>query len=286
MQANLEKLIEGYDAGCIVGDQEYAFWNILAYAVSALYAGQEPTTLAQVLKKYVKRAIQCQRASAARCITILLHAALELSGDTDSENIYEHLLNTTEDAILLQNDHRACIQIYTKRKFSLILKDDMDGAIEVYGLSSNRFGPRFMFMKTTIYTMSVFLDGLIAFYAARKNKNEEEHWLAIGMDSLTLMKKWARLSTWNFESKLLLLEAEHLFQEGNALEKYEASIIAARNHRFKHEEGLAHSKLGYYHLSHGRKADAAQSFVQAKRCYMQWGAHSLLKRIEDLDIQT
>lgn len=79
--------------------------------------------------------------------------------------------------------------------------------------------------------------------------------------------------------KLLLLEAEHLFQEGSelALGKYKASIIAARNHRFIHEEGLAYSKLGHYHIAQGRETDAAHSFTKAEECYEKWGMHSLVK---------
>ena len=232
----------------------------------------------------VKRAIQCQRTSAARSLIPLLHAALELNGGTDGENIYRHFLNTTEDAMLKQNDRRACILIWTKRKFTSVLTDDMDGAIEVIGLSSKHpFGSRLEAMKTPQYIMSVFLDGLIAFYAARKKKSTEKKWLDLGLESLNAMKKWAELSKWNFLSKLLLLEAEYLFVRGDGLAfgKYEAAITAAQTSRFIHEEGLAYSKLGHYYLSHGRDTDASQSFAHAKRCFEKWGARRLVEALRN-----
>eukprot|EP01082_Thalassiosira_pseudonana_P010612 g9521.t1 g9521 contig37:145317-146493(+) len=52
-------------------------------------------------------------------------------------------------------------------------------------------------------------------------------------------------STWNFENKLLLLEAEHHFAIGDfeAAKKYGASCESARNHRFLQEEGLTRKRL-------------------------------------------
>lgn len=132
-----------------------------------------------------------------------LSAVLELMGDPDNaENVYSHFLNTTEDSLLQQNDRRACILIWTKRKFTRILKDDMEGAVEVYELSLNHpFGPRMKYVKTMPFIMSVFLDGLIAFYSGRKNR-EEQKWSTIGVNSIKLMKKWTQLSRWNFENKV------------------------------------------------------------------------------------
>jgi len=282
MQASLEKLLEGYDIGCNTGDQEFACWNLVSYAGLALYTGQPLQALEKDLKKYIKRAIQCQRIAAACSITPLLSAVLDLDGSKNDEDIYMHFLNTTEDKMLQSNDRRACALIWTKRKFSRVMKNDMDGAITVYKLSTgHRFGkPNF---KTTPFIMGVFLDGLIAFYAARKKKSTEKKWLDLGLESLNAMKKWAELSKWNFHSKLLLLEAEYLFVRGDglALGKYEAAIIAAQTSRFIHEEGLAYSKLGHYYLSHGRDTDASQSFAHAKRCFEKWGARRLVEALRN-----
>lgn len=54
MQASLPKLLEGYRAGCIAGDQEYACWNLLSYGVLALYTGQPLTNLGNDLRKCEK----------------------------------------------------------------------------------------------------------------------------------------------------------------------------------------------------------------------------------------
>lgn len=66
-----------------------------------------------------------------------------------------------------------------------------------------------------------------------------------------------------------------------ALEKYEASIEAARDHRFVHEEGLAYEKAATYHLNKGRNKEALDYFAQAEKCYERWGAHTLVNRIRN-----
>jgi len=67
-----------------------------------------------------------------------------------------------------------------------------------------------------------------------------------------------------------------------ALEKYEASIASAKSHRFVHEMGLANYLFGQYHLAQGRRDDARQSFFEAKKCYITWGAFALVSQMEQL----
>ena len=221
---------------------------------------------------------------AAFSIAPSLAAAVELSGDTSKNNIYSLLLDTTEDYILnKQSDRRCCMLIWNSRKFTLIYKDDMDSAVQMYKSSLNHpLRSLVTPMKTMPMIIGVFTDGLIGLYEARKHQEDEQQWSTLGDKSLKLFQRWAGLSKWNFSNKMHLLEAEHYFLQGNALaiEKYKASIEAARNHRFIHEEGLAHTKFGYYHLATGSNIEAKKCFQQADACYKRWGAHSLPKKLE------
>ena len=61
---------------------------------------------------------------------------------------------------------------------------------------------------------------------------------------------------------------------------YQASVRAAREHRFVHEEGLAEEKLATFCLHNGLHDDAMGHFNNAKKCYEVWGAHSLVERID------
>ena len=96
-------------------------------------------------------------------------------------------------------------------------------------------------------------------------------------------KTRVQCSHWNFSNKLSLLEAEYCFLKNDdegAVAFYTASIKAAHEHRFVHEEGLAEEKLATYLLHKGEHEDAMHHFVNAKKCYDVWGAQALVKRVQ------
>lgn len=96
------------------------------------------------------------------------------------------------------------------------------------------------------------------------------------------MKKWTDGSSWNCANKLYLLQAEYFFLKNDerAYACYRASITKAREHKFNHEEGLAHEKLATYLLYKNQHDEALQHFQNAKKCYATWGANVLVQRIE------
>lgn len=138
--------------------------------------------------------------------------------------------------------------------------------------------------RTVSILVTMFIDGLIGFFFARKHNQDEEKWLKIGQDAMHSMRKWASsCSEWNFTNKLHLLEAEYHFLKGDekhAMKFYNASIKSARDHRFVHEEGLAEEKLATYLLHQRKRYEAMSAFANAKKCYERWGAHILVRRME------
>lgn len=128
----------------------------------------------------------------------------------------------------------------------------------------------------------VFFEGLTAFHFARCSPNEAK-WMGIGENALSHMRTWVKHSTWNFENKLLLLEAERFFSIGkreDAKNKYQASIESGRVHRFIHEEGLAMELLGKFHTENGDFDDADEQISNARSCYEKWGAFALVDLLD------
>ena len=137
--------------------------------------------------------------------------------------------------------------------------------------------------RTLFFLVSTFIDGLIALYFARKHREEDEaKWTSVAEKSIELMKKLAKSSPWNFSNKLFLLQAEYFFykDDDRAYACYKTSIKKAREHRFNHEEGLAHEKLATYLLHKNKHGEALQYFQNAKKCYSTWGATVLEQRVE------
>jgi len=132
--------------------------------------------------------------------------------------------------------------------------------------------------QTVLYT---FYEGLVAFQMIRSQPNEEE-WVGIGEQSIKSYQTWVRNSKWNFENKLLLLEAESLFSKGDldaAEKKYLASIESARRHKFVHEEGLALDLLASFYKSQANAVKEKEYFDLAIACYEKWGAFGILNHI-------
>jgi hypothetical protein len=93
---------------------------------------------------------------------------------------------------------------------------------------------------------------------------------------------------WNVKNKLLLTEAEY-HNTINDFDKaalfYEASIKAAQEHRFIHEEAMAHELAGIFFLERGQRQMSHSYFKNSISCYQNWGAFAVVKRIETF-IQT
>ena len=100
-----------------------------------------------------------------------------------------------------------------------------DAYIEYFGIEDQQ-SPKY----NKFY--NVFYEALIAFYFIRKT--EEQRWKVRARDAHAKVKEWSRHSTWNFENKLHLLNAEmhHTHKEHDkAVECYAAAILSAHKHR-------------------------------------------------------
>ncbi len=132
--------------------------------------------------------------------------------------------------------------------------------------------------------MAFFFAGLVAFHFARQSKEGEQKWMKIGDHLLEKMECWNTHIEWNFQNKMLLMKAEKKYCMGeteSAASLYEESIKSAHDHKFIHEEGVAHELFGHFHLERGHRSEALRSFNSSVECYMNWGALAVARRLED-----
>lgn len=124
-----------------------------------------------------------------------------------------------------------------------------------------------------IFIYRMFYSGLVAFHCFRET--QDQYWMNLGKDAIREMGIWLKESKWNFENKLLLLNAEYHFSIGDfdkAAEEYHLSISSAHAHRFFHEEAIGNELAGYFHSERGRKDASIRLMKQAKEHYLTWGA--------------
>ena len=80
-----------------------------------------------------------------------------------------------------------------------------------------------------------------------------------------------------------LLQAEHykLMKNGSmAAISYDASIMAAKEHKFIHEEATANELAGIFYSEQGNRQRALSYFLQSVVCYKKWGASAIAWDVE------
>lgn len=118
-----------------------------------------------------------------------------------------------------------------------------------------------------------YYGGLIAFHCFRNT--QDEYWKEIGLRSISKFEKWNNECQWNFENKLLLLQAEQHFAIGDTSKAkftYNMAITSAREHRFLHEEALSCELAGAFYHSIEEREQSIRLLKQALSCYESWCA--------------
>lgn len=136
-----------------------------------------------------------------------------------------------------------------------------------------------------MYLFAMFFEALAAYQFARQVDKDEDKlkWLSKGNLLLGKFRVWSSHSPWNFENKLLLIEAESLDVVGGhegAERLYLRSILSASEHKFVHEEGVAAELTGLFFHRRGLKQRAYPFLAHAVQCYRKWGANAVAERVQ------
>merc|ERR1719203_1517927 len=181
------------------------------------------------------------------------------------------------------NHETAEAELLRLQSMSAFVRRDMASALKItdlyfeHFLQTEAFGMKY----TSIY--NEFYEALITFYFMRQTG--EERYLVRGENALRKIREWSVHSDWNFKNKLLLLEAEmHNNQKDfdKAASCYQASIRAAQEHKFIHEEAIASELAGLFFLERGLHQKSKLFFEHSSKCYEKWGASAVTKRIEEI----
>ena len=151
-----------------------------------------------------------------------------------------------------------------------------DISLDIADMSNHQLRPLFVF--------GLFFEGLASFLLARQTSDSERtRWIDKGDKVLTKMKYWSEHSSWNWESKVILLEAEKTYTVGNseqAASLYERAIRLAHDHKFIHDEAIASELAGIFFSERGLRMKAEALLLHSIQCYKTWGALAVAKRVE------
>ena len=132
----------------------------------------------------------------------------------------------------------------------------------------------------------IFVEGLASFLLARQTTivSERSRWIEKGENVLTKMRYWSEHSSWNWEDKMVLLEAEKMYTMGNfdqAALLYERAIRLAHEHKFINDEAIASELAGIFFCERGLNDMKAETLLlHSVQCYNTWGALAVAKRVE------
>ena len=142
-----------------------------------------------------------------------------------------------------------------------------------------------------ILLVGIFYDGLVAFQCARRatDKDSQEEWYKRGVSSSKMLLSFSVHSSWNWENKALLLNAEKLYTDGDfdsAASTYDKAICSANEHRFVHEEAIASELAGDFYYKRNFQEKSMSFFKHSLKCYLKWGATAVAKRLQnDLEVK-
>ena len=127
---------------------------------------------------------------------------------------------------------------------------------------------------TFLHSVRAFIAGLAAFRIYRETR--DSLWMSLGTEHMREMRAWAeRGSSWNFQHKLQLMEAEYYYCNGNfeqAEQSYTKAIASATSHKYINDEALACELAGRFFLERDHVASSLEYWRLAHEKYFDWGA--------------
>lgn len=285
IQSTAAVLLETYDGLRATGDNEYACLALNFYSFQQMMSGSPLPVVEKEVQEFLLRSLRLHQYQWLRNMSCTYNMLLTLTGNAEGKNPFNLLRDngiTTEDDLLqesLSSGGRNGLSqvIFFNRMFAAFWLKKYDEAAEFAAQFRNigRISMRSLDVFHALY------EGLTAFHLARcsTDKAEKLELMGLGEKSVDRYKVWQEHSTWNFENKLLLLQAEcHRCRGENddAESKYLAAIESAQRHRFLHEEGLATELYAAFLEDKGECEKSKTHLLQAIASYEKWGASAIV----------
>ena len=258
--------LSGEVAGRMSGDIISAVINLILHISSRFVSGQCLGDIRKKCRESINTTSQKVGLSAehislhhVQCCVLIegLHMMdqHEIDGIQGYERIRGHA-NRVKDGPIIAND----------RIFQLVrdfLFRQSDSLVESNTISELITKRRDVIRPHVLF--GLFIEGLMCLRKARQSKDEAMtvKWLAKAEGVLDYMKCWNKHSAWNFQNKVLLLEAERTSLLSNCDKAeilYLMSIQYAKKHRFCHEEAIASELAGSFFYERGYSEKACVLF--------------------------
>ena len=226
VQAALEYHDDGYAAAMAYGDVIQAAVNSILNCTMSSIAGVNLQTTHEKCTKAIKFMEDKKLVIFMTQLQYIQHSVFKLIG-TDEEPKF-----VSEGQNILATNNSVKTTYYFQKTYIGFIFRSYDGTKENIGKYLACIGNTWanLFFH---HSFHAFYIGLISFWLARKSRDGNQ-WIERGKLSKLALKKWAESSSWTFENKWYLLEAEESFCNNNydaAKTYYDKAISSAKDHK-------------------------------------------------------
>ena len=284
IQMLVEAHLLGYKTGQLCGDIHYSLCNLMTAMLSGYVVGQHLDTFRKHILEFISK-LQFHGMKICFNFPLLLLSQVSVLKEGLHMSSVSHVDNMPCEGEILA-DARAGLAVYAHGKLHHLaraylfrkledatLNIDISGAIAE---SHHQLDPVFLF--------GYLFEGLTSFLLARQTSDsvESAKWIERGHAVMTKIRFWNEHSSWNWENKMLLLDAEHMFTIGEhdkAEPLYRCAIRSSREHKFVHEEAIASEHAGTFYYERGLHQTSYSCFVHSMKCFEKWGAYAVATRV-------
>ncbi|HAX86884.1 MAG TPA: hypothetical protein DCY91_11645 [Cyanobacteria bacterium UBA11370] len=285
LKETLNPLLEAYQCGLETGDLEYGVFSIFYRLYNSYILGRELGELKQEMAAYSDAIAPFKQEQPLSLIQIYQQVVLNLMGESQNSCCLMGEGYNEEQRLPLHiaiNDNYILYNFYFNKLVLCYLFEDYSNAIKntkiaehllVNGATGLLVVPIFYFYESLVI-LALFFD---------IQKPEQRRILRKVSANQKKMETWARHAPMNYWHKFYLVEAEQyrvLGKNIQAIEYYDRAIALAQENEYINEEALAHELAAKFYLAQGQTKIAAVYMLDARYCYLRWGA---IAKVKDLD---
>jgi len=273
-------LFKTYELGMKFGDVQIASHALSIYLRFLFFAGENLSSLQAKYDNYIKNImIKYNKEAAKYSILYKMNIDFLMGVPCKSFSIFDGMV-ADENALLvdanLSKNAGLITGIYLRRFFVEFWMGNYSEAVRCSELAFSR--PKF----TPLGLISVIHSGARGIIAFRRYKNGEGNaFLNEGKDILRKLEKLGNSAI--LRNSVIILQAElysTTCEVKKAKEAYEAAIRSSRNIGGIQYQALSYELQGDYLSSIVEIPQATESYKNAYKCYMQWGAVTLAHKIQ------
>jgi len=284
LQQSIQPLLEGYLSALENGDWECVALNILSYAYSCYWVGQNLKNLADEMMTYRQAIVQVKQEATLKLFNTYLQATLNLSGQAEVPyHLKGSIFNIDQTVPYLEanNDQAGLCHAYINQLFLCYLFDQNELALQyANALEKYQSGICGLFSMPLYH----FYDAMtqIRHYSDASPEQQVSILQRIS-DRQEKLQSWVAHFPSNHQHRVHLIAAELarvLQHKETAIEDYDLAISTAQKNGFTQEEALANELAAKFYLNWGKEKIAAGYMQEAYYGYARWGAKA---KTDDLE---